>query len=127
MKRFWHIKEDHIKLFHVRCCAHILNLIVKDGLKQVDSTLAKIRGIAYGINSSLARHELFFYCCKMSNMKRKNIKLDIPTRWNSTYKLLQNIIKYKNVVQLYEMQLTSNCDVELDVLSDYDWKIADLL
>ena len=25
------------------------------------------------------------------------------------------------------MQLTSNCDIELDVLSDYDWQIADLL
>ena len=37
---------------HIRCCAHILNLIVKDGLKQVDSTLEKIRNIAYSINSS---------------------------------------------------------------------------
>ena len=25
------------------------------------------------------------------------------------------------------MQLTSNCDIELDVLSDYDWQIANLL
>ena len=42
LKTFWQIKDDHVKLFHVRCCAHILNLIVKDGLKQVDSTLEKI-------------------------------------------------------------------------------------
>ena len=47
LKRFWQIKEDHAKLFYVRCCTHILNLIVKYGLKQVDSILEKIRDIAY--------------------------------------------------------------------------------
>ena len=71
LKIFWQIQEDHNKLFHLHYCAHILNLIVKYGLKQDDNILAKIRGIAYSINSSLAKHELFFYCCKMSNMKRK--------------------------------------------------------
>ena len=60
-------------------CAHILNLIVKDRLNQVDSTLEKIRDIAYNINCSQAKHELFFYCCKIVNMKRKNISFDIPT------------------------------------------------
>ena len=62
-------------------------------------------------------------------MKRKNISLDIPTRWNSTYKILQNITKYKKVVQLYEMQLSknNNNNVDVDVLNDYDWHIADLL
>ena len=25
IKRFWQIKDDHTKLFHVCCCAHILN------------------------------------------------------------------------------------------------------
>ena len=80
LKKFWQIKDDHAKLFHVRCCAHILNLIVKDELKQVDSTLKKIRDIAYNINCSQAKHELFFYCCKFANMKRKNISLDIPIR-----------------------------------------------
>ena len=56
LKRYWQVKKDHAKIFHVHCCAHILNLIVKDGLKNVDSTLEKIRGIAYSINSSQAKH-----------------------------------------------------------------------
>ena len=61
-------------------------------------------------------------------MKRKNISLDIPIKWNSIYKLLQNIIKYKKVVQLYEMQLSNNnSNVDVDVLNDYDLHIADLL
>ena len=73
LKRFWQIKEDRAKLFYVRYCAHILNLIVKDGLKQVDSTLEKNKDITYNINCSQAKHELFFYCCKIANMKRKKI------------------------------------------------------
>ena len=61
-------------------------------------------------------------------MKGKNISLDIPIRWNYTYKLLQNITKYKKVVQLYEMQLSNNNnDVDVDVLNDYDLHIANLL
>ena len=56
-------------------------------------------------------------------MKRKNISLDISIRWKFTY-----ITKYKKVVQLYEMQLSNNnSDVDVDVLNDYDWHIADLL
>ena len=103
-------------------------MIVRVGLKQVDGTLEKIRDIAYSINSSQAKHEVFFYCCKIANMKRKNISLNIPIRWNSTYKLLQNIKQYKKVAQLYEMQLSNNnSDADVNVLNDYDWHIANLL
>ena len=47
----------------------------------------KIRGIIESVNSSQVRHELYFECCKMLNMRRKNINLDMPTMWNSMYKL----------------------------------------
>ena len=35
----------------------------------------KIRGIIESVNSSQVRHELYFECCKMLNMRRKKYKL----------------------------------------------------
>ena len=29
-------------LFHIRCCAHILNLIVQEGMKEIDESIVKI-------------------------------------------------------------------------------------
>ena len=59
----------------------------------------------------------------LQNVKyeKKKYKFGYATRWNSTYKLLQTIIKYRKVVELYEIQLiSSDCEVDIDVLNDYD-------
>ena len=40
--------------FYVHCCAHILNLIVKDGLKEVDEAFVKVRQCVKYCKSSQA-------------------------------------------------------------------------
>lgn len=34
------LESEHL---HMRCCAHILSLVVKDGLKEVEKSVARIR------------------------------------------------------------------------------------
>ncbi|KAF1874153.1 hypothetical protein Lal_00041598 [Lupinus albus] len=79
-------------LLHMRCCAHILNLIVKDGLEVVKDGIEKIRDSVAYWNATPKRNEKF-----EETTKQLNLILDCPTRWNSTYKMLEVAILYKNV------------------------------
>ena len=46
--------------FHVRCCAHILNLIVLDGLQLIGEILEKIRSLVKLITTSSQRSKDFY-------------------------------------------------------------------
>lgn len=43
------------EFFHVRCCAHILNLIVQDGLKVIGGALSKIRDSVKYVKAARSR------------------------------------------------------------------------
>ncbi|KAL2330357.1 hypothetical protein Fmac_017938 [Flemingia macrophylla] len=87
------------EFFHVRCCAHVLNLIVQEGLKVLDDALDQIRTSIKYVRGSESRMIKFKQCLeKISDINSSSgLCLDVPTRWNSTYLMLQSALKYQRV------------------------------
>ena len=52
----------NIELLHMKCVARILNLVVKDGLREVDRAILKVRADVRYVTSSLARLQKFKAC-----------------------------------------------------------------
>ncbi|XP_058776553.1 zinc finger BED domain-containing protein RICESLEEPER 2-like [Vicia villosa] len=68
------------KLFHVRCCAHILNLLVQDGLDMIKEAVDKIRnGVKYLLNSE-TRCKSFKKFIDELQLEGKKQVLDTKTR-----------------------------------------------
>jgi hypothetical protein len=53
------LSNEHL---HVRCCAHIVNLIVCDGLKEINVSVVKIRNAIRFVRSSPSRLLAFKKC-----------------------------------------------------------------
>jgi len=88
------------KWLHMRCCAHILNLIVKDGMEVIASAVSNIRdSIAYWV-ATPKRYEKFEKTALDEKVELvKKLQLDCKTRWNSTYIMLKIAIPYRKVFE----------------------------
>ncbi|XP_010473769.1 PREDICTED: zinc finger BED domain-containing protein RICESLEEPER 2-like [Camelina sativa] len=75
------------EFMHMRCCAHILNLIVGDGLKMANNSIVAIRNAIKYVRSSFTRLKSF--------QLRGSLPLDVVTRWNSTYLMLTAALKLR--------------------------------
>lgn len=109
------------ELFHMRCCAHILNLIVKDGLSTIGISIEKIRdSVAFWV-ATPKREEKFRDTCHQLNMTYgKKLALDCRTRWNSTYLMLASALPYQEVFKRLRQR-----DSQYKCLpSEDDWKMA---
>jgi hypothetical protein len=88
---------------YLRCCAHILNLVVSEGLKEVDDSIVKVRSAVKYVKSSLARIENFKTCMEREKLTFKGLLcLNVPTRWNFTFKMLEGAEKCQSVFELIE-------------------------
>ena len=101
--------------FHIRCAAHIVNLVVNDGLQPIDNLITCLRNTVKYFKRSPSRMYKFVEVCNNYSVKvGRGLALDVKTRWNSTYKMLDTCIAYKDAFGYYE-----------DVDTSYVWKPSD--
>uniref|UniRef100_A0A803KUP1 BED-type domain-containing protein n=1 Tax=Chenopodium quinoa TaxID=63459 RepID=A0A803KUP1_CHEQI len=91
------------RFLHMRCCAHILSLTVKEGLKESDVSIKRIRCAVRYVRSSGARLQKFMSCVKQKKLESKRfLCLDVDTRWNSTFLMLEGALAYRRAFDLLE-------------------------
>ncbi|XP_046976668.1 zinc finger BED domain-containing protein 4-like [Vanessa cardui] len=100
MKRACYLSE----IQSIDCTAHQLHLVVKEAIKTVDEIsilLTKCRKIAGHFNhSTMAKQELEKIQVRL-NQKVLKVLQDSPTRWNSSYYMLERLNYIKDSLSLY--------------------------
>ena len=85
-------------MLHMRCVAHLLNLIVQYGLSLIGQGIEKIRdSVLYWIESPKRRHKFDENACQSHVQCTKELVLDCKIHWNSAYLILSTALIYKDV------------------------------
>nr|KAJ0227299.1 hypothetical protein LSAT_V11C100041820 [Lactuca sativa] len=127
------------KYLHIRCCAHIINLVVIDGLEEQFDVVTRIRNAVMYVRSLSARYKTFEDSVAHFEVKSKQKpSLIVDTRWNSTYLMLETTILYENAFERYGAYFRTEADDDVDgstrkrkitakvvgAPSDVHWEIA---
>ena len=112
------------RFLHMRCCAHILNLIVRDGLDIIAHAIEKVRDAVGFWTNTPKRFEKFEDACRYYKIGGgKKLQLDCKTRWNSTYEMLETAIMYKDAFT--RLKKNSKGKVEKFALpTPQEWQMA---
>ncbi|KAM0898974.1 hypothetical protein ACQ4PT_021594 [Festuca glaucescens] len=82
--------------------SHIVNLIVSDGLKEVDLSIQRVRAAVRYVKNGTTRLDKFKECADLEKVDTKAfLNLDVCTRWNSTHDMLKAAIIYEKVFARY--------------------------
>ncbi|KAG8371476.1 hypothetical protein BUALT_Bualt13G0091500 [Buddleja alternifolia] len=77
-------------LFHVRCCAHILNLVAQDGLSEIKNVIECVRDSVDYIRRSDSRLKVFTEIVKQLNLRERKLIDDCktsPSDWEKVVKV----------------------------------------
>ncbi|CAN0875570.1 Putative AC transposase [Linum grandiflorum] len=98
---------------HAMCCTYNkFGLVVSDGLEEVTMSVRRVREAVRFVRGSPLRWSTFKECVNLHKVQTKKLVcMDVATRWNSTYLMLQ-------VAEAFEKPFKSLEEVDLDYKSE---------
>ncbi|XP_046685571.1 zinc finger BED domain-containing protein 4-like [Homalodisca vitripennis] len=109
---------NELKLKHFGCFAHTINLILQDALKVCQSLTDRIKAIVSHFKRSTSATEKLREVQKNLGLEPKKLVLQVATRWNSTFYMLQRISELKDAVKTTVALINK----EIPVLTEDEWK-----
>ncbi|KAK6276641.1 hypothetical protein POUND7_006350 [Theobroma cacao] len=109
------------KIVHVRCFAHVVDLVVKDGLSLVENAIERMRDSVAFWSATPSRVDNFEAVARQAKISSLNkLGLDCKTCWKSTYLMLKTAIWYKDLFP----KLLLRDEHYTCVPTDDDWKMG---
>ena len=82
------------KLFHVRCCTRILNILVEDELSEISDIIKNVRESMKHVVSTEARLNMFSEIAKPLKLSSKHLVIDCCTMWNATNYMIMTALEF---------------------------------
>jgi hypothetical protein len=112
---------------HQRCACHIINLIVKCGLKRLQPYLDSFRTAIVFLNASNQRIAAFKSYCVAMNVRPRKFGIDMAVRWNSTYLMFKHLVPYKETFGVFMDTNYPRKHGEPNLLTNSHWYVAEKL
>jgi len=95
------LSDSNVDVEQVRCFGHILNLVAQGALGQINDSLVALRELIKTIRNSTSKLDMLNSLCQTSGIPKLLPILDVSTRWNSTYLMIERAFEIREVRNEY--------------------------
>uniref|UniRef100_A0A6P7F9Q3 Zinc finger BED domain-containing protein 4-like n=1 Tax=Diabrotica virgifera virgifera TaxID=50390 RepID=A0A6P7F9Q3_DIAVI len=104
----------------VGCFAHSLNLVVQKSKRTISDTLAKVKSIVEYFKRSTQGLRKLQDAQRQMKLPLLKLKQEVSTRWNSSFEMLDRILKIKDAIITTTALLRNDLSMQQD-----DWDIIE--
>ena len=104
------LHDDFKDIIHIRCACHVINLIVKEGLKgELNAALLKLRFFIKKIHSASKLRQQLKELCKVNDEQEIQVVMPVENRWNSDLVMIQVATR----IEISLTEMSENINQEL--------------